>query len=115
LEMKGRRLAKSRGRAGRGCGGRGGPMPGGSQKPLTAPKKNHYAPILNPRPAKYKIGCIVQSLDTDGDGKISFCEVKVLISKLLDIPVEEIPDSHPEVMQFAGLTAGHHHFDPAEC
>jgi hypothetical protein len=40
---------------------------------------------------------IITVLDTSQDGILSLAEVKVLFSKLLCKPVEEIPDTHREV------------------
>ena len=55
-------------------------------------------------PDRAKAEKIVLSLDRDGDGQVTIVEVKTLFSKLLDIPVTEIPDDNDEVQQFAGLS-----------
>ena len=54
--------------------------------------------------SKSKVGDIVRALDKDDSGDISAAEVKVLFSRLLEIPVEEIPDDHEGVLAFAGLS-----------
>ena len=44
------------------------------------------------------------ALDVSGDGTLQVEEIKELFSKLLDIPADEIPDDHDEVLEFAGMT-----------
>jgi len=60
--------------------------------------------LLNPPADKRKVARIVHALDSDSDGKIMAAEVKVLFSKILDIPVADIPDDHTEVAAYAGST-----------
>jgi len=59
--------------------------------------------LLNPRPDQKMVEKIVQALNTADDGVLSVYEIKVLFSKLGDIPMEQIPDDHAEVVAFAGL------------
>ena len=42
---------------------------------------------------------------TDGNGFMDTSEVKVLISKLAGISVDEIPDDHPDVQMLSNITA----------
>ena len=56
------------------------------------------------RPSIDKLEDIVQKLDTSGDGTIEPSEVKVLIAKLMDIPEQQIPDDHEDILAFAGLS-----------
>jgi len=60
--------------------------------------------LFKPKPDKEKVCRIVAALDVSGDGVIQASEVKVLFSKLLRVPAEEIADDHSEVLQFAGLS-----------
>jgi len=60
--------------------------------------------ILCPPPDKEKVKQIIQSLDVDNDDEFSIQEVKVILSNLLQVPVDEIPDDHEEVVSFAGLS-----------
>ena len=63
------------------------------------------AMILLPAPPdRDKVVSIVGRLDQDSDGDISASEAKVLLSKLLGIPEEEIPDNHQDLLEFAGLS-----------
>ena len=52
----------------------------------------------------YLIEQIVIKLDDDCNGTLSADEVKELFSKLSGRPVSVIPDDHPEVLAFAGLS-----------
>ena len=52
--------------------------------------------LLNPRPDIRKVRRIVQTLNTNAEGKISTREAKVLFSKLLGVRFESISDDHPE-------------------
>ena len=47
---------------------------------------------------------VVGALDVDRDGTMSVEEVKALFSRLFEIPAGDIPDDHPEIEEFAGLT-----------
>ena len=60
--------------------------------------------MLNPRPEKEQVKKIVQFLDEDGDGNITLEETKVLLSKMLNIPVEEIDEENQELLEFSGLS-----------
>ena len=81
------------------------------EKLLEKPKQSSTKPSvkpsalasLRPQPDRSKAMKIVEALDTSGDGFLSVSEVKVLFSKLLKIPIENIPDDHPEVKAFAGM------------
>ena len=59
--------------------------------------------LLNPRPDRAKVERIVAALDVDSDGHLEASEMKVLFSRLTRVPVEEIPDDHPDVLAFSGL------------
>ena len=48
---------------------------------------------------------IVAFLDEDGNGFMDPGEVKVLISKLTGLRIDEIPDDHPEVTMLSNITA----------
>ena len=62
--------------------------------------------LLNPVADLERTKAIVAKLDEDSNGEISLVEVKVLFSKLLDIPAEDIPDDHEEVRSIlVGLSA----------
>ena len=54
-------------------------------------------------PDRARVERIVAKLDSDTDGNISAVEAKVLLSQLLGIPEDEIPDDHEDVVEFAGL------------
>jgi len=47
----------------------------------------------------WKVGKIVQSLDTDGDGFVDTMEVKILFSRLFGVPADDIPDEDEEVQR----------------
>jgi len=64
------------------------------------------ASLLNPRPQRAKVLRIVEAIDTSSDGQLCLDEVKQLFSKLLMVPVDEIPDTHREIKAFAGLKTG---------
>ena len=48
--------------------------------------------LLDPQPSRKKVERIVSILDLDSDGSMSVSEIKVLFSKLLQIPEQDIPD-----------------------
>lgn len=52
--------------------------------------------LFDQRPDKHQVRRIVEALDTSDDGILSASEVKVLFSKILNMPLEEIRDDHPE-------------------
>ena len=67
-------------------------------------EKEEGGSLLDPRPSRKKVEKIVAMLDQDQDGAMSVGEIKVLFSKLLQIPEEDIADDDPEVAEFAGLS-----------
>ena len=52
--------------------------------------------LLNPQPDPARVEKIVAALDKDDDGTITAAEVKVLFSRILKIPEEDIPDDHED-------------------
>jgi hypothetical protein len=58
---------------------------------------------LNPIPDAKRVERIIDALDIDGNGVIAPYEVKILLSRLMKVAVQEIPDDHKEVLAFAGL------------
>ena len=56
------------------------------------------------KPDRQKVEAIVHAIDKDHNGVVAVQEVKLLFSKLFDIPLHSIPDDHEEVLAFAGLS-----------
>ena len=54
--------------------------------------------------SRERVERIVRKLDDDGNGEISVAEAKKLLCTVLQIPEEEVPDDHEDVVEFAGLT-----------
>lgn len=54
--------------------------------------------LLDPKPSRKKVEKIVAILDKDEDGQMSVAEIKVLFSKLLQIPEQDIADDDREGM-----------------
>jgi len=63
--------------------------------------------LLRRRPDREKVAAIVvkilDEIDFDGDKKVNALEAKHLFSYLLAMPVEDIPEDHPEILSYVGL------------
>jgi len=71
----------------------------GQKTSFTPPETNKNQEVV-----RDQIKSIVIAIDQDGDGMLDIGEVKILFSKLLELPIEEIADDHEDVVKFSGLT-----------
>lgn len=74
-----------------------------AEEPKSPKSPREGGSLFGPKPEREKVAKLVALMDADGSGELSPEEVKVMLSKFLDMDEEDIPDDHEEVLALAGL------------